>query len=356
MIPTSVGSGPRPRPALAPDPSLALATGHTSEHATETEHTTTTASARTLDPRDWAPREAAHRERADALTAGRRDRALRHEKHPIEDFLFTYYSVTPGQLRRWHPGAGTVLAGAGIQGPDRAPSERAGWREYRPVSSDRPDDLVFDAAAFLARRGSTVDFVDRLLRATLERPASLGCFGLHEWAMVYRQRPDELRHSSLPLRLGHAGTDAVVEANPIRCSHFDAFRFFTPEAAPRNELQPTRATQPDLEQPGCLHAGMDVYKWASKLGPAVPGEVLLDCFVLARDIRELDMRASPYDVTGWIGADGLPLEPVAIETPDGKREYARLQAGFADRGNLLRERVLDAIAELRRAGAGGAAR
>ena len=313
----------------------------------------------TLAPTEWAPREAAHRERADALTAGRRDRALRHESHPIEDFLFTYYSVTPGQLRRWHPGAGVILSGSGtsadavsdtgaLEANDDMP-ERAGWREYRPVSSDRPEDLVFDATAFLARRGSTVDFIDRLLRSTLERPASLGCFGLHEWAMVYRQAPDELRHSSLPLRLGHAGTDAVVEANPIRCSHFDAFRFFTPEAVPRNELRPTRATQPDMEQPGCLHAGMDVYKWASKLGPAVPGELLLDCFVLARDIRELDMRASPYDVTGWTGSDGLPLAPVAIETPDGKREYARLQAGFAERGNALRERVLDAIAGLRRA-------
>ena len=326
---------------------------------------------RALAPAEWAPLEAAHRERADALTAGRRDRALRHEGHPIEDFLFTYYSVTPGQLRRWHPGAGVILSGSGVSAdadagtaavidtvaastePDAAVPERAGWREYRPVSPDRPEDLVFDATAFLARRGSTVDFVDRLLRSTLERPASLGCFGLHEWAMVYRQTPDELRHSSLPLRLGHAGTDAVVEANPIRCSHFDAFRFFTPEAVPRNELRPTRATQPDMEQPGCLHAGMDVYKWASKLGPAMPGELLLDCFVLARDIRELDMRASPYDVTGWTGSDGSPLEPVAIETPDGKREYARMQAGFAERGNALRERVLDAIAGLRRAADAG---
>lgn len=345
MIPASADLAPTD-PSLVPAP----ASEHASAPAPATEHAPTTEHA--LEPREWAPREAAHRERADALTAGRRDRTLRHEKHPIEDFLFTYYSVTPGQLRRWHPGAGVVLVGAGIPESDGALPERAGWREYRAVASDRPDDLVFDAAAFLERRGSTVDFVDRLLRSTLERPATLGCFGLHEWAMVYRQTPDELRHSSLPLRLGHAGTDAVVEANPIRCSHFDAFRFFTPEAVPRNELRPTRATQPDMEQPGCLHAGMDVYKWASKLGPAVPGELLLDCFVLARDIRELDMRASPYDVTGWAGADGRPLEPVAIETPDGKREYARLQAGFAERGNALRERVLDAIGDLRRAGAG----
>ena len=133
--------------------------------------------------------------------------------------------------------------------------------------------------------------------------------------MVYREGDDEHRHP-LPLRLGSAGTDAVVESHKIRCTHFDAYRFFTPEAVERNTLRPTRANQVDMEQPGCLHAGMDVYKWATKLGPVVPGELLLDCFELARDIRTLDMQASPYDVTSY------GLEPVTIETPDGKASYA----------------------------------
>lgn len=44
---------------------------------------------------------------------------------------------------------------------------------------------------------------------------------------------------------------------------------------------------------------MDVYKWAVKLGPLVPGEILLDAFELARDIRTLDMEASPYDLADW---------------------------------------------------------
>src|SRR5690606_15086843 len=92
-------------------------------------------------------------------------------------------------------------------------------------------------------------------------------------------------------------TDAVVEAHPVRCSHFDAFRFFTPEARPVNRLQPTRENQPELEQPGCLHANMDLLRAALTLGPACPGDLLLDTFELARDIRVLDMRASPYDVS-----------------------------------------------------------
>ena len=115
--------------------------------------------------------------------------------------------------------------------------------------------------------------------------------------MVYRLEEDEVRHAGWPLRLGAAGTDEVVEAHQIRCSHYDAFRFYTPPARSLNLLQPTRETQTALEQPGCLHAGMDLYKWAYKLAPHSPSSLVMDCFDLARDIRELDMRASPYDLS-----------------------------------------------------------
>lgn len=56
---------------------------------------------RTLLARDdWRAREAAHEARADALTAEHRARAARGEKHPVWDFLFTYYSYKPAVLRR----------------------------------------------------------------------------------------------------------------------------------------------------------------------------------------------------------------------------------------------------------------
>ena len=48
----------------------------------------------------WRAREHAHQARADALTAAHRERAARGEKHPVEDFLFTYYSYKPAVLRR----------------------------------------------------------------------------------------------------------------------------------------------------------------------------------------------------------------------------------------------------------------
>ncbi|EYR64994.1 3-methyladenine DNA glycosylase [Actinotalea ferrariae CF5-4] len=286
--------------------------------------TSATAGARTLAAPRWRRLAGQHAERADALTAGHRDRRARGEKHPVEDFLFEYYSLRPAALRRWHPGAGTRLA----PGPD-GPAPHGAWRWY---TTDDDGAVRLDLVGYLADRGETVRYVHDLLVATSGRPAHLGCLGLHEWAMVYRQDPARHRHA-LPLRLGAEGTDAVVERHPLRCSHFDAFRFFTPEAAPRNALQPTRESQPALEQPGCLHAAMDLLKWSLKLGPLVPGDVLLEAFVLASDVRHLDMQASPYDVSG------LGEVPVAIETPEGKAEYVRRQRAFAERSTPLRARL-----------------
>jgi hypothetical protein len=281
---------------------------------------------RVLAQSAWQALEADHARRVDAATAGHRERRQSGTPHPVEDFLFTYYPFKPSQLRRWHPGPGVLLEGA--EGLDRG-----AWRFYREVG----DGTQLDTAAYLESRSGTVDFVRRLVSATRTRPAQLGCFGLHEWAMVYRLPPHEVRHETWPLRLGSAGTDAVVESQRITCTHYDAFRFYTPPARRLNVLQPTRESQVALEQPGCLHAGMDLYKWAMKLAPAVPSSMAMDCFDLAREIRELDMRASPYDLSA------LGYVPVEIETPQGRAEYAAAQREFATRGQGLRERLLQAL-------------
>jgi hypothetical protein len=85
---------------------------------------------------------------------------------------------------------------------------------------------------------------------------------------------------------------------------------------------------------------MDLYKWAYKLVPAVPSELVLDAFELARDVRELDMRASPYDLSA------LGYAAVRIETAAGKAEYVGAQRVFAERGAALRARLLDVLARL----------
>lgn len=282
-------------------------------------------SATVLARADWQRLQRNHQERAKALTSAHLERRARAQKHPIWDFLFTYYSHTPAQLARWYPGVGVVLRDAGEFSAVR----------YYAVAAD--GSAALNLAEYWERRGATVRYIANLLRQTLERKPQFGCFGLHEWAMVYHLSPEQLRHRGLRLRLGHAATDEVVDAHRIGCSHFDAYRFFTPDAAPLNIIRPTRETQPDFEQSACLHAGMDIYKWATKLAPLLPGELVLDAFELARDIRLVDMQASPYDVTDY-GYQAIP-----IETAAGKAQYTQLQRGFADRGNRLRERVLDSI-------------
>ena len=272
----------------------------------------------------WRSLADAHAGAVDALAAAHLARRQRGVKHPVEDFLWTYYSCRPALLRRWHPGPGVVLEGA---------SEHAAWRYYRAV----PDGVSLDVEGFLAERGDTVRFVRRLLVSTSQRPGQWSCFGLHEWAMVYRTTPDQVRHVGWPLRLGHEGTDAVVEASSLRCTHFDAFRFFTPDAVGLNALAPTRERQVSLEQPGCLHATMDLYKWAYKLAPAVPSSLVMEALLVAREARELDMRAAPYDLAA------LGVEPIRIETPEGKAEYVAEQRRIAGLGEVMRGRLVAAL-------------
>lgn len=274
-----------------------------------------------------AEHEAAVASRTDAHTA----RRLSGEKHPVEDFLFTYYPFKPGQVAKWNPGVGVRLA---LDTPaDRECFDRR-WYRTDPTGSCAEVDLE----SWRADRGDGARFIASLLDSTLHREANFGCFGLHEWAMVYRFSDEERRHQQVPLRLSPAETDAVVEGHRIRCTHHDAFRFFTPAAVPLNTLQPTRAGMVTTEQPGCLHAGMDLYKWAMKIGPIAPSPLVLDCFDLALDIRTLDMEASPYDLRGW----GYGV--VAIETAAGKAEYMNRQQEFSHRAQALRRRLLDALA------------
>ncbi len=220
-------------------------------------------------------------------------------KHPVHDFMFSYYSFRPAQLLRWHPAASSL------------PGQKTAL-----VSSLR-----------------------RLLTATAGREGNFGCFGMHEWAMVYRA--EETRHP-VPLRLARADTDRVTESHRLQCTHFDAYRFFTPASSPLNSLSPAADDRPDFEQPACLHANMDLYKHAFRLSPLICSDLIADTFELAWDIRILDMRAAPYDMAGTVlDPTGEPWTPVRVETPEGKREYAALQRQFSERAAPIRQRLIE---------------
>src|SRR4051794_30193103 len=283
-----------------------------------------------LDEATWAARRAAHEARVDTWVGAHLVRRRRGEKHPVEDFLFTYYAQRPAALRRWHPGFAVAVPGSSRLGV------RRGYVQVSSSASLGPGPaMVTVSVDHLRSQAVLLSTLRTLLAATAARPPTLGCFGMHEWAMVYRLDADQVRHAAWPLRLGAPGTDEVVESHRVTCSHFDAFRFFTDAARVRNTLQPRSEDRPAYEQPGCLHAGMDLYKHAYRLSPMICSDLVADCFALARDIRVLDMRASPYDLSE------LGYSPVPIETVEGKQEYVAAQRQFAERGAPLRRRLVE---------------
>lgn len=272
-------------------------------------------------------RAAAHAARLRPLLEPYLRERRRGAKHPVIDFLFEYYTFRPSRLLRWRPGLGIAVQGR----------EARKWLAD-PAFVETAEGVTVNPSRFPAHRVPSLQWVVALLEQTAARPPHLGCYGLHEWAMLYRA--DRPRHAHVPLRMPLEALDAFVESRPIACTHFEAFRFFTEAARPRNRLQPTRDTMLALEQPGCLHANMDLYRWAYKFYPWVGSDLIADAFLLAYRIRVLDMQASPYDLRAY------GLEPIPIETPQGRHQYRERQAQFAREAQPIRYRLLQTLRTL----------
>ena len=122
-----------------------------------------------LEDAVWRARAAAHEARVDVLVGDHLARRRDGVKHPVHDFLFTYYLFRPAQPRRWSPGYGVVCL-------------RMCHEEFLGTPPERPDEVTQDDVA--AKR-PVIGSIHRLLSATAGRAANFGCFGMHEWAMVY---------------------------------------------------------------------------------------------------------------------------------------------------------------------------
>ena len=276
-----------------------------------------------LRAEDWLQKSASHRSRALTWTQPTRDRRARGEKHPVHDFLHTYYRLSLGQLERWHPGIGVIL--------EDCSEARQMFRQthYR----FKEGTCSVDPAQLGPKARTRLKFYLQILQSTNKRPPNFACHGLHEWAMLYEGA--EVRHGeTVPLRLPRKEIDTLVHSRPLCCSHFDAFRFFAPGAKVMNRVQPDLSAREENEQPGCIHANMDLYKWAAKSLPWVSSDLLWNCFGLATRAREIDMRASPYDLTGF------GYDPIKVETPEGRRLYEKLQRQLADEALPLRGRLI----------------
>jgi len=254
------------------------------------------------------------------------DQKSRQATHPVYDFLFQYYSFRPAQMARWSPGPNVAIEAEQIEDLPGSPKSweraEAGWR------------LV----SFPSARREYLEWAIRFLGTTAMREPNFCCFGLHEWAMVYRE--ESIRHSKVPLRLDRSAIASVVDSQNLLCTHFDAFRFFTEPARKCNQTALRRETTVEMDQSGCIHVNMDLYRFCYKIAPWIESELLADAFELARFAREIDMRASPYQLRD------MGFEPIRVEIADGRAEYVRLQRKIFERARPIRHRVLAAYRRL----------
>lgn len=280
---------------------------------------------------EWQRTAAIHRSRAEEWTVPYRKRRASGKMHPIYDFLFIYYRNAPAQLEAWHPGIGVTLE---LDGQPHEFNEK--------FYSQQDGCITLDPAKMNAATRHRLDMALKLSQTIQNRPGQFGCFGMHEWAMVYRGDDDgEIRHGEkLPLRLSQTEVNAFVESRPINCSHFDAFRFFTPSAKAFNRIQPDKDSRFENEQCGCLHTNMDLYKWAAQSMPWVGSELLWKSFEFAIRARELDMQASAYDCSS------LGYDPIPVETPAGRTTYERRQRELSEAARSIRAELIMRIEQL----------
>ncbi len=276
---------------------------------------------------EWQERRTAHLARVSALADAFVERRSFGVKHPVDDFLFTYYNASPSKLKQWVPALGVRIE---VTSDDL---EECPWlREARYIFED--DTVRLNEADLRPQTRGLAAWIAQLCRNVLARPPRFRCFGLHEWAMVYQRSAEQMRHEVYDLRLPAEELARFVESQAICCSHYDAYRFFTPGALGMNLLQPTLETRLEFEQGGCLHTNMDLYKWASKLLPWIGSDLVGECFAHAAAGRQLDMRASPYDLSE------IGYEPVRIETAEGREIYEMEQRKLAEWATPLRGRLL----------------
>ncbi|WP_103665669.1 3-methyladenine DNA glycosylase [Gracilimonas amylolytica] len=282
---------------------------------------------KTIPESKWLTEKEAHEDRVDELLNDYLAARSRQEKNPVMDFLFEYYAFRPSNLRKWSPGIGVNLPFSDF---DKLP-------EISEITTN--DGIAFvDPHLFPEKRISSLKWMLTMLKNTQQSRPSFGCFGMHEWAMVYKT--DRPRHDQLPMRMEPDELAEFVESRPLLCTHFDAFRFFTNPAKPMNKFELSRETFHETEQPGCIHSNMDLYKWAFKMHPWIPSSLILEAFELAIEARYIDMQASPYDMREQ------GMEPIKIETDSGRREYKQKQEMIFEKSLPIRARIIEHMQNL----------
>lgn len=281
---------------------------------------------------NWTLRAKTHKDLVSPVADAFLKRRRLGQKHPVFDFLFTYYNFSPTKLKQWVPSFEETLI-ADDKGEFVCFSDY--WFEQHQCT------LRLNPQRLKSQTLDLVIFIEELCNSILKKTARFGCFGLHEWAMVYRLSHEQLRHADYRLRLSSDELARFVESQNLCCTHYDAYRFFTSQAQPLNLFKPSLQNRIQNEQAGCLHANMDIYKWAAKLWPWIGSDFIAKAFLLALEGREIDMRASPYDL------QEQGYAPIRVETESGRKEYQELQQQYTQRALGFRQELAAFCSRLR---------
>jgi hypothetical protein len=288
-----------------------------------------------LSRESWLKALDAQAQRVQTLLQGN---GLQQKNHPIYNFISSYYHFKPEILFQFSPDLETTL-----MFNDESDLVHLSKRG-RSMCVDRihfdPTNMQFSSKQIEAFRKT-----HRILLSVHNRPPTLNCFGFHEWAMLYSEASSVDLKQDLPLRVSRESIRDVLMTNKLRCSHYDAFRFFTKDSMPLNTVNVnlSRMNQEISEQPGCVHVHMDMFKWSFKIFPFISSELLTDTLSLSLQARSLDMRASPYDLKACsnLGAMFNP-EPILVETPSGRRDYQKYQMELYAKSKPIREKLISA--------------
>ena len=290
---------------------------------------------------------------AHASSSSLKNRVHLISKSPVYNFLHVYYRYSVMDLLAYSPGVNIRLEGCRESDIKHgAVSFDSVYKGEMPILSSKYLNTD-ESGSFYGISSENIKSVKAfdmsamihsklVLEKTISKPPFYACFGLHEWAMMYSggkgATPLPRHQSGLDLRVKQETIDAVVEGG-VRCTHFDAFRFFHPQAKLMNIVNPiSKSMQPDMEQPGCVHANMDLFKHAYTAYPLIDADLLRDCLRIAIAARKIDMRASPYSVSHIAGCE----EAICVETVEGRKVYATEQEALANIAMPVRQRLLEA--------------
>lgn len=293
-------------------------------------------------------------------------------RHPVYNFLIEYYGIKgskgPRRLARWSPCPSLLLScpespeivAKGILLEGASMEWDLGDCLHLRGAMPHQDGIVYSPSKYFestSRENVAEVYIwyRDLLRQTLESEPNFYCHNLHEWAMQYHPfyddeddgvsmmapPPSAKYQAHLPMRVDRTTINQVVEGQNLHCTHLDAFRYFAPAARGLNHPAITnrllsRKDQLPLEQPACVHANMDLIKMALKLQPFLSSSLLSDALAIALRARRLDVAASPYNATGY------GIEPIPIETLEGRSRYRREQKNLLRDAQKVRRELLRA--------------